>query len=286
MNTVNQTFDWSRFTAALRKEIVENKRWLLFTIIGIYGLLTTIMILGNIVSGEFVEELSGEIPALQLPKVFVGSIMAFVICITASLAFRNLTTKTGRTYLLTSPSSTLEKFLVNVLIYVVGAIVTYLACAQLADLTRIAVLWGFRSDSFYVPGPINFLNSVGAMKYNYENIAELSDFARGLSIAMWISLFATAGIYLLGSVLWPRLSLLKTFAALYAVEFGLFIIAAPLFYFFGDMESLTKWMLDFIMGGKFSIAMIIWTSIYALVAWILAWIIFKHKDVVSLKWWK
>ena len=34
MNTVNQTFDWSRFTAALRKELVENKRAILFTLLG------------------------------------------------------------------------------------------------------------------------------------------------------------------------------------------------------------------------------------------------------------
>ena len=285
MNTVNQTFDWSRFTATLRKELVENKRGILFTIIGIYGLLTTLMILGNITTGIMGGEAFEEFGA-NTPKMFIGSIMSLVICVTASLAFRNLTSKTGRTYLLTSPSSTLEKFLVNVLIYVVGAIAAYLACAQLADLTRIAVLWGFRSDTFYVPGPINFLDGVGATKYNFDNISELSDFSRGIVIAMWISLFASAGVYMLGSVLWPRLSLLKTFAAFYALEICLFIIAAPLFYFFGDMESLSRWMLDFIMGGKFSTWMIIWTSIYALVAWSLAWYIFKHKDVVSLKWWK
>ena len=231
--------------------------------------------------GEAFEEFDA-----NTPKMFIGSILSLVICVTASLAFRNLTSKTGRTYLLTSPSSTLEKFLVNVLIYVVGAIVVYLACAQLADLTRIAILWGFRSDTFYVPGPINFLDGVGATKYNFDNISELSDFSRGIVIAMWISLFASAGVYMLGSVLWPRLSLLKTFAAFYALEICLFIIAAPLFYFFGDMETLSRWMLDFIMGGKFSTWMIIWTSIYALVAWSLAWYIFKHKDVVSLKWWK
>ena len=48
MNTVNQTFDWSRFTAALRKELVENKRAILFTLLGTFGLLTIIMILGNL----------------------------------------------------------------------------------------------------------------------------------------------------------------------------------------------------------------------------------------------
>ncbi len=50
MNTsVNQTFDWSRFTATLRKELVENKRGILFTVICIYGLLTLMMIIGNLI---------------------------------------------------------------------------------------------------------------------------------------------------------------------------------------------------------------------------------------------
>ena len=38
MNTVSQTFNWSRFVATLRKELVENRRAILFSIIGIYAL--------------------------------------------------------------------------------------------------------------------------------------------------------------------------------------------------------------------------------------------------------
>ena len=285
MNTVNQTFNWSRFTAALRKELVENKRGILFTIIGIYGLLTMIMIFGNLVTGINVEAYE-EAWSENMPKGLIGAIMSFVICVSASLAFRNLTSKTGRTYLFTSPSSTLEKFLVNVLVYVVGVIAVYLACAQLADLTRIAVLWWFKSENFIVPGPINFLDCVGAMSWSFNDISELSKATQGIAVAMWFSLIASAGLYLLGSVLWPRLALLKTWAAVYAIEFSLFIIAAPLFYFFGDMNAIGYWVLNFITSSKLSITMIIWTIVYGLLVWTLAWYVFKHKDVVSLKWWK
>lgn len=285
MNTVNQTFNWSRFTAALRKELVENKRGILFTIIGIYGLLTMIMIFGNLVTGINVDAYE-EAWSDNMPKGLIGAIMSFVICVSASLAFRNLTSKTGRTYLFTSPSSTLEKFLVNVLVYVVGVIAVYLACAQLADLTRIAVLWWFKSENFIVPGPINFLDCVGAMSWSFNDISELSKATQGIAVAMWFSLIASAGLYLLGSVLWPRLALLKTWAAVYAIEFSLFIIAAPLFYFFGDMNAIGYWVLNFITSSKLSITMIIWTIVYGLLVWTLAWYVFKHKDVVSLKWWK
>ena len=288
MNTVNQTFNWSRFTATLRKEILENKRALLFTLVGVYGLLTMLMIIGNLVTTIGGEESMTENIEMKMPQIMVISFLSFVIMISASLSFKNLTTKKGRTSLFTSPSSTLEKFLVNLLIYVVGMFVAYFACAQLADLTRIAALWAFRSDSIIVPGPINFLTGFNDLVSSKAFIARDFDtvFAGNKGWAFIISILASGGLYFMGSVLWPRLSLLKTFAASYAFEASVFIIAAPLFYFFGDMEAFGKWMLDFIGAGGFTTTMIIWTIVMAVVCYGLAWFLFKRKDVVSLKWWK
>ena len=48
----NQIFQWNRFLAALKKEVVENWRTLLFSTIGIYGILTRFMILGNLIFGN------------------------------------------------------------------------------------------------------------------------------------------------------------------------------------------------------------------------------------------
>ena len=282
MNTVNQTFNWSRFTAALRKELVENKRMLMFTVICIYGLLTLIMIIGNVVagmSGEGIDEVFTE----KMPQFFVGSILTFVVCVSASMAFKNLTTKPGRAAYLTSPSSTLEKFLLNILVYIVGTVVAYFVCAQLADLTRIAALWFFRGENFIVPGPINFLTSLTDMATAVEH-PEIG--MQGLGWTVILGLIANAGLYLLGSVIWPRLSFLKTFAALYAIEFALFILIAPFFAIFGDMQSFGLWVYDFIMNGKFSLSMIIVVCVQIVLYFGLAWYLFKRKDVISLKWWK
>ena len=289
MNTVNQTFNWSRFTATLRKEIIENKRSIIFTIICIYGLLTMIMIIGNLVSGMD-GDITNEIFAEKLPQQIVGGILSFAICIAASMAFKNLTTKGGRTNLFTSPSSTLEKYLVNILIYVAGTTVAFFICAQLADLTRIAALWFFRSNSFIVPGPINFLNAPTAMASKFDQLSEIGITSKNtavlMGVSMWIGFIANGGLYLLGSVIWPRLSVLKTFAAVYAIEFVLLLIALPLFAIFGDIDQFGQWVLDFIVGGKFSITMLIWTIVQGILFYSLAWYLFKRKDVISLKWWK
>jgi len=285
MNTsVNQIFDWSRFTATVRKEVVENKRMLLFSIIGIYGLLTLIMILGNLITPQ--KDFFTDPEIYHIPQIIVGSIASLVVCIVASLAFKDLKTKPGRTHYLTSPSSTLEKFLASVLIYAVAMTVAFFICAQLADLTRIAALWWFRSDSFYVPGPMNFLNSIAETVRGYDEIADAANITSYMSLVMWIGLIANIGLFLMGSVLWPRLSALKTFAAIYAVEFAVFLIAVPVVLCVGDMQSFARWFFDFMTGGTFSTSMTIWASVQAIVFWALAWYLFKRKDVVSLKWWK
>ena len=285
MNTVNQTFNWNRFTATLRKEVVENRRALIFTTLCIYGLLTLLMILGNFTSG-ITDSVQSSLDA-KTPQLFVVSILSFVMTVSASLSFKGLTTKTGRTSMFTSPSSTLEKFLTNILIYIVGLLVVYLACAQLADLTRIAILWFFKSDSFVVPGPINYLNSFSDSITYYQEHYPISG---GLfDYFAWITFFGlltNAGLYLLGSIVWPRLSFLKTFAAVYVIQLVLLLIAVIVFTLIGDPMAAFSWFADFISQGKLTVTMFILTIGQAILYYGLAWYLFKRKDVVSLKWWK
>ena len=210
MNTVNQTFNWKRFVVALRKEVVENNRTLLFSVIAVYGILAMIMIIGNLTLQN-----STARPEVMLRYILVYLIFSFSSIIFASFAFRGLKTKTGRTELLTSPSSTFEKFLVNAIIYVLGFIVVFPICAQLADLTRIAVLWPWLGSES-VPGPINYLTTI-------HNFAFQQDFwsfevNSWLEVTLWIGLLAAPGLYFMGSILWPKLSFLKTIAAVYVIE--------------------------------------------------------------------
>ena len=281
MNTVNQTFNWNRFTAALRKELVESKRGILFTLLSIYGLLTMVMIIGNLfMSDGFMFEEA----RIHYATVFV--IFTFTVCIAASLAFKKLTKKNGRVDLFTSPSSTLEKFLVNALVYVFGFIMAFFVCAQLADLTRIAALWYFHND-INVPGPINFLNILSS-PFSFGDDATSSTLSSTLAATLPLSVIASGGLFLMGSVLWPRLSLLKTFAALYGLEFAIVLLGILFTAIVGEnviAEYVQKFVRIFI-GRDFSYWTIGWYVIQILLFWGLAWFLFKRKDVVSLKWWK
>lgn len=284
MNTVNQTFDWSRFTAALRKELVENKRAILFTLLGTFGLLTMIMILGNLSTST--HDAVYESLTYCVPQKFVYMFLGLAIMIVASLAFRKLTSKTGRIEMFTSPSSMLEKFLVNALVYVIGYIVAFFICTQLADLTRIAVLWFFKDEYLIVPGPINFLNLIpdAVDGFGFGSAAEIpGEPSKWMTINLIIGLLAGPGLFLLGSIVWPRLSLLKTFAAVYGLETILgitfMIVAINL-----NMGNVGWWIFNHL--EQIMIAMTIFTVFQLILYWGLSWYLFKRKDVISLKWWK
>ena len=282
--TVNQTFDWSRFTAALRKELVENKRAILFTLLGTFGLLTIIMILGNLSTST--HDAVYESLTYCVPQKFVYMFLGLAIMIVASLAFRKLTSKTGRIEMFTSPSSMLEKFLVNALVYVIGYIVAFFICTQLADLTRIAVLWFFKDEYLIVPGPINFLNLIpdAVDGFGFGSAAEIpGEPSKWMTINLIIGLLAGPGLFLLGSIVWPRLSLLKTFAAVYGLETILgitfMIVAINL-----NMGNVGWWIFNHL--EQIMIAMTIFTVFQLILYWGLSWYLFKRKDVISLKWWK
>ena len=210
-------------------------------------------------------------------------ILGLTCAIASSLSFKKLTRKNGRVDMLTSPSSTLEKFLANALIYVFGFIVAFFVCAQLADLTRIAALWYFHKDLF-VPGPINFLN----VFYHSFSSAGILNALSGLPYIVAMGIIANCGLFLMGSVLWPRLSVLKTFAAVYAFEFAIAIIFFIIAGIAGEaaISSFGRSIFNTFLNGNMNYWAVAWYGFQIVLFWGLAWYLFKRKDVISLKWWK
>ena len=292
----NQIFDWGRFTAALRKEVVENKRQLLLIVASIFLFFMVSMILGNVISNSVTKmsDYEGQKVMDFMPAIFVSSVYTVIVIVVASLSFRNLTSKTGRVSLFTSPASMTEKFTVNLVIYVIGAFVAFLVCAQLADLARIAILKPFETKNFLVPGPMNFFTILTGSSFDIMGFSDLLDTevlesqSHTFKLMALFSIFLGPAMYFMGSVLWPRWSVVKTFAAQQVINgvvnfFLMLIFAMPLLYLGTDhktfSESDASTLVQSISTGNYIIYAI------CLVCWYGAWYLFKRKDVVSLKWW-
>jgi hypothetical protein len=94
------------------------------------------------------------------------------------------------------------------------------------------------------------------------------------------------GMYLLGSVLWPRLSLLKTFAASQILSIAVMIIAITLTNVLIPEDEIANWLKNIVESGTLTNWIAISLGVQAVLYWGLSWYLFKRKDVVSLKWWK
>ena len=266
----------SRLGQALRKEVVENHRQIALTLIGLYAVYSLIMIFGN-----WVTRGSDDVQIRHLMVMMVASTSWIVV---ASLSFRGLVNKPGRIELFMSPSSMTEKFIVNLLVYVVGFMAASLVIIQLADLTRIAVLWFARSNDFIVPGPICFVNFIGNALSPISSKGMNSELGYGglfLASAYIGIIVASPGLYYLGSALWPRLSFLKTFAVVYAIETVIFIVGMIAMSALDSPGSLAPIVEELLNGGNFSIAVFICSVVQAVLFWWLSWVVFRRKDVVS-----
>lgn len=255
MTTKNQIFDFGRFTVALRKEWAENKRLMLLVILGIYLLFSFSMIVNNFMSHGMGNNAAD--------PVFTFFFMGII----SSLGFAGLTNKGKRMNYLSTPSSTVEKFIANALIFVIGGIVAVCVCIGLADLTRIAVLWFFKSDDLLISSPTAFADTV--IKW----VDTRGDFWPCLPKFMlnclwWVSVF------MLGSILWPKHSLLKTGLAVIVY----FILTVFLVWLNKDAPTFDK------AFESYNQIMPYIDSIIIILCWVVGWILFKGKDVISKKW--
>jgi len=268
MNTVNQVFDWKRFTATLRKEFTENWRSLATITLCVYLWYSLTLIIDNII------EMNGHVSFNPYMFTLVAAIMA-------SLAFRRLGTKNGRVSLLSSPSSTAEKFISNILIYVVSAFVIFAVCFQLADVTRYVVM-SFLNANLGIESvaPTNFIDF---FKNNSGFVPEL----RVMFQSIFFEILFVGTIFFLGSILWPRRSVIKTASVLLVITLVKMIILVVWAYnTFGEgIDTIENTVGYHFLANAFRINLYV-DIVFFVLCWVLAWITLKRKDVISLKWWK
>ncbi len=269
----NQTFDFNRYVLTLKKELVENKKQLLIVVLSLFSGLSILMFFGNILFRNSILPIEKQ-SAIAL--CWVLGVFGIVVSVFASLMFNGLRDKTERVNHLMSPASVLEKFLVQLTIYLVGGIVAFFVCAQLADLVRIALMNIFVGESNIVP-PINFVTGVFDIEklriWPFSN--NFGEMLSSFTLIVWI-LFSFA-LYMLGAALWPKLSFLKTLAATYVIQM-VFMFAFS-FLFLIDSAGIMEYLFKNV-EMVVAVLNVILTVLYV----VASYVIYRRKDVISNSW--
>lgn len=266
MNT-NQIFSWNRFAATMRKEFVENWRALALITAGLYLWYTISMIITNVTT------LSGSYSANPLFFTLIAAIIA-------GSAFHGLKTRHGRVDMLGYPASTAEKYIVNLLLYVVGAFVIFAISFQLADITRYLVMCFINSKL----GISSTLPNNLVTQFYFDTTYPLTKTEIAVTL---IETLCAGALFFLGSVLWPRRSAIKTVLVLLAITIIKIVIAGIAYYqkFGGNNQMVPNHMNDYFWNQMMTVD--IWFNvIFYSLCLVLAWLVLKRKDVITLKWWK
>lgn len=189
----------------LKKEVSDNRKILLLAIAGIFGLCITI---GTFAGFNQTGGGPGELSFFCVMSLVIS-------CVVASLSFSNLKKKDTRISTLLIPDTMFDKFFVRWIAVVPLLMIVLIIGFYFVEFSRILVFRITHSpeviaasgDYCTVMNPWNML----LKPMNDPSIASLN----GMFFASYL-LFQS--VYLLGSVLWPKLSFIKTFAALWVLQ--------------------------------------------------------------------
>lgn len=206
---MNDVFSFSRFGLLLKTDLSSNIKkysmWLLL-IWGILIAMVSISIMNNYRTLSDPDYYNGFTyrtdPVANFMEVIFYLSLFLTTAIAASMTMQNLSTKATRINSLMLPATSLEKFLSRWCIFVPAYLVLFLVSFQLIDWLRVGVeMMIFTADSRI--SPLNV-------------ISMLSTTESGMLIVV-CPLVLIQSLYVLGSTIWPKNSLLKTTCALFII---------------------------------------------------------------------
>lgn len=281
MKNSESLFSMTRFLTLCRKELKEDGRKNLLRVLLIFATGTVVFLwFGYIYYGKDYPE--GRVPywaPYHADPVWQDELACAVIglllfgAVSASLMMEHMTAKTNRTATLMTPATSLEKYLVRWLIFVVGFAVIYLIAFHLADLIRYVVYHLARPEVKQI-APISLSRLVDSETYHrglFDNMYELR-----LGIAFYA---AFQSFFVLGSVVWPKNAVIKSAAAL------TLLVLVYVFVGWFTSESLLSpvlyespdWLTEKLSVNIFTALLVV----VALFNWTLAYFRFKESEIIE-----
>lgn len=261
-------FDGRRFMKLVKSEYTVNKGTYLKFIISTIGVFLAIAILAclGIYDNRPVYEPAESISRIQAHNIIYLSVSGWLFClgltIFGSLTFSSMSSKKGRIATIMQPASMTEKFLLRMIIYLIGGVLMLIAGFMTGVLVCQLVYGGGR-----------------LMMENFGFFFSSADIPWKLTLAIILTILFGNSLYTLGSALWPRLSWLKTWVAVGCIQWiiGIFLISGILSsHFLGEI----------IRRMCYSPGAIAWWSISILIlinlgCWALAWWRFRNTQIVQ-----
>ncbi len=220
-----ESFSMDRMGLVMTKEIRENWRNLLMMLGVMLGTMTMAAILcaQSTISSlrEYDPAIGGEVIAFTMLFFAFGAI-------SASMMFRNMNSKESRLATLMNPASQLEKYIARWLIFIPGFVAVYFLFGYIADFVRYIIYVGI------IPADIHPVRLISIGDVFKQHLADEWNIVL-MMFCIIQSFFA------LGSSVWPRNSLVKTFIALAVIGIAYIFIGIWTVDLMIDDEVRTGW---------------------------------------------
>lgn len=267
-------FSLHRFVDVCRKEMVENWKTYILRSVMVYGMMAIVFVW----DGYFDYKLGAMSPGMDPLWEFEARLFlfGFIIwgCISASFAMERMKSKTSRTVVLMTPATMFEKYFSRWLIATCGFVIVFLIAFKMADWTRVLVYMLKYPDAEKISSfPLwEFWTNSGAF---YEEVG-----GGGPPMRVFISgcLFLQS-FFMLGSTVWPKNALIKTFSAGIGIVVGYVLFAVVM----GKM-----FLPDHFFMAKTNISdetilnvMVVVSLIFTVFNWTVGYFRFKESEIIN-----
>ena len=268
-------FSLHRFVNVCRKEMVENWKTYILRSVMVYGMLAIVFVWNGYYQYHNLEAGAvGRDPIWEFESRFFLWGLVIWGCISASFAMERMKSKTSRTVVLMTPATMFEKFFARWLVATCGFILVFLIAFKLADLTRV-VFYLLAYPELHVVHSFPLWEFCCNTNCFYETIGS-GPAVVGIFLSCY---FFLQSFFLLGSTVWPKNALIKTFAAGVCIFVSYILIAVLcLKAILPNNFFMTEPYIDREASGGWLIFI---TSFFALFNWVLAYFRFKESEIIN-----
>lgn len=266
--------DRKRFMDLCRKELVEHWRTYLLRLLLMYGVMSVILLWnGYFVYESYAYALPHDGDVCRFGLLGMVWFLFVFGSFSASYMMEGMKSKTGRIAVLMMPATNFEKYFSRWLIAVVVFFVVFLLAFRLADYTRVLV-YTLAYPDINTIRPINLGYLIGPSSEHYV----LADSGAGF-VSLFLGYLFFQSCFVLGSTVWPKNALVKTFVTGGLIMLIYFLVFWGLIeLFFSGIDHTTykvEWSQD--------TALMIFSSVLGvatLLNWVLGYYRFKESEVI------